>query len=557
MFIHSMKQNILKTICLLLVLIIYEQAIAQPQVRNTYRFYNTLSTTEADCAPNLLAVNGLNLLCQAVTAPSTGMFISDALSPSTITRTVYHNNLNWGLRYTNTDSVIGNTYTIQIYLRVTNFNNAYTRIIDFSDGVQDNGIYFTNFNTPGPSSDRCLNFYPNGNFGICPYFNDHTYYLLTFTRNNVTKKIDIYVNDQLFTSYYDGANFYVGTAGKPVHIFRDDPVGFACEDGEANFAYLSFANFYSTQFDVSSVYQNLNTLVSTADFSLSASDVCPGKSITVNYTGNIPATALQYFYNWNWDGGNVISGSGRGPYVVKWNNTGTKTIILNITGTSCGAAISNSKQLTVTASGNVTQIDTTICAGTSAYGHSSTGTYSDTIHHPQECDSIRNINLKVISTTAPDIPATLVLCTGDSIILSPGDYDSYLWQDGSTQKTYTVKRPGMYSVTVSNKCIVTTSQAQVTESNCSIYFPNAFTPNKDGRNEQFKILTNRLFAQFNLAIYNRYGQKVFESASTEPGWDGSFKGSNAEAGSYVWICSFRTDAAAALQTMRGSILLLR
>jgi gliding motility-associated-like protein len=541
-------------ICFFLVYGISSDLHAQ-QIRNTYRFFNTLSTTEPTCAEDLIPTRGLNVLCQPSTAATSGQFITDTIS-SNIIRPVYKNNLNWGLKYLNINGVINKTYTIQLYIKVVNFNKFYTRIIDLSDGVQDDGIYFTNYNTPPPINNRCLNFYPNGNFGICPFFNDSTYYLLTFTRNDVTKLIDIYVNDQQFTSFNDAAGFYTSTAGRPVHIFRDDPIGFACEDGEANFAYLSFANFYSSSSDVSAVYQNLNALVNTVDFSASNASVCTSEGIIFNYTGNIPANASQYVFNWNWDGGTVISGTGRGPYVVQWNTTGTKNIILTISGGGCTSNLTNNKQITIT-QGIQTKIDTSICPGASYAGHTIAGQYIDTFIRPLQCDSIRTVNLNIINLATPTLGNTQALCVGDSIILKPGNYTSYLWQDGSTQKTFTVKKAGLYAVTVANKCTSAQIQVLVKDANCSIYFPNTFTPNKDGKNDKFKILTERILYQYQLVVYNRYGQKVFESIKAEDGWDGKFNGNDAEQSVYTWVCSFKKSSVDVLQLLHGTIMLIR
>jgi gliding motility-associated-like protein len=526
------------------------------QIRNTYRFFNTLSTTEPTCAEDLIPAKGLNVQCQPTTAATSGQFITDTISSSNIIRAVYKNNLNWGLKYLNTNGVINKTYTIQLYVKVVNFNKFYTRIIDLSDGVEDDGIYFTNFNTPAPTNNRCLNFYPNGNFGVCPFFNNSTYYLLTFTRNDITKLIDIYVNDQLFTSYNDAAGFYTSTAGKPVHIFRDDPIGFACEDGEANFAYLSFANFYSSQADVSLIYQNLNALVNTVDFSVSNASLCTSSAVVFNYTGNIPTGASQYLFNWNWDGGAVISGTGRGPYVVQWNTTGIKNIVLTISGGGCTNNLTNSKQVSIT-QGITTKIDTSICPGNSYEGHTTTGQFIDTFIRPLLCDSIRTVNLSFINLETPNLGNTQSLCAGDSIILNPGNFTTYLWQDGSTQKLFTAKKAGVYSVTVTNKCTSTRTQVQIKDANCSIYFPNTFTPNKDGKNDKFKILTERILYQYQLVVYNRYGQKIFETTNQETGWDGKLNGDNIEQGLYVWVCSFKKSSTEVGQFLRGTIMLAR
>ena len=56
-----------------------------------------------------------------------------------------------------------------------------------------------------------------------------------------------------------------------------------------------------------------------------------------------------------------------------------------------------------------------------------------------------------------------------------------------------------------------------------IYVPNAFTPNGDGRNDLFKVFGDPI-DEMELIIYDRWGEKVFESKQKEDGWDGSFRG---------------------------------
>ncbi|MEP7106904.1 MAG: gliding motility-associated C-terminal domain-containing protein [Ferruginibacter sp.] len=551
-----MNKYIFNTILLFFLIVPFNWVMAQTPIRHTYRFYNTLSTTELDCGPDLTPVKGLNLECQPSTAATSGSFISDNLPLAGINRTVYHNNLNWGLRYANTEGVIEKTYTVQLYLRVTNFNSYYTRIIDFSNGVADDGIYFTNYNTPPPATNRCLNFYPNGNFGVCPFFDSNTWYLLTFTRNDLTKKIDIYVNDQLFTSYNDSADFYVGTKGKPVHIFRDDPVGFACEDGEANFAYLSFTNFYSTQSDVSLVYNNINASANTADFSFTPVTTCIGQNILVNYNGNIPSNDTSYAFTWNWDGGNVISGGGRGPFTISWNAAGSKNITLNITGGACLNTITNIKQISLVDTVK-SEADTTICFGSTYEGYAASGTYVQYFKTASGCDSTRTIKLTVSPALNPNLGSINNLCSGESIVLSPGNYDSYLWQDGSTQNIYTVKNAGAYSVTVANKCGTANAAIQISEANCKLYFPSAFSPNKDGLNETFKISTLSNLFEYYLAVYNRYGQKIFETKKPSTGWDGNFNGNVVQPGVYIWFCNYKKTSAEPVKILKGTVVLIR
>lgn len=94
--------------------------------------------------------------------------------------------------------------------------------------------------------------------------------------------------------------------------------------------------------------------------------------------------------------------------------------------------------------------------------------------------------------------------------------------------------------------------------NCpeTIFFPNSFTPNNDGSNDLFKPTVSRPLSFYKFQVYNRYGQKVFETSSTQKGWDGTVGGMNQNTGTFIWQCSYQFNNKA-LKTEKGSVLLLR
>jgi len=63
-----------------------------------------------------------------------------------------------------------------------------------------------------------------------------------------------------------------------------------------------------------------------ANFSLQENG-CIQQNVTITYTGNAPANAT---YVWNFGGAVIISGSGQGPYVVKWETVGMKSVTLAV-----------------------------------------------------------------------------------------------------------------------------------------------------------------------------------------------------------------------------------
>ncbi|RMG93855.1 MAG: hypothetical protein D6706_14815 [Chloroflexi bacterium] len=66
-----------------------------------------------------------------------------------------------------------------------------------------------------------------------------------------------------------------------------------------------------------------------------------------------------------------------------------------------------------------------------------------------------------------------------------------------------------------------------------LYVPNSFSPNGDGNNDEFRVY-GRGFKRYRLMIFDRWGEKVFESYDPDEGWDGTFKGEPLNPGVYVY-----------------------
>ncbi len=94
---------------------------------------------------------------------------------------------------------------------------------------------------------------------------------------------------------------------------------------------------------------------------------------------------------------------------------------------------------------------------------------------------------------------------------------------------------------------------------CSWFFPNAFTPNGDGKNDLFKgVGFDKNIEQFNIWIYNRWGELVFESDNREEGWNGKKNnvGQDSPQSGYVYIAEIRGPRNT-FKKFEGIITLLR
>jgi gliding motility-associated-like protein len=92
-----------------------------------------------------------------------------------------------------------------------------------------------------------------------------------------------------------------------------------------------------------------------------------------------------------------------------------------------------------------------------------------------------------------------------------------------------------------------------------IYIPNAFTPDGDNLNDYFlPVLTNIEPIEYNLSIFNKWGQIIFESSKLAVGWDGKIQvsGENATNDTYFYQVQVN-DANGEQITKRGFVSLLR
>jgi len=88
-----------------------------------------------------------------------------------------------------------------------------------------------------------------------------------------------------------------------------------------------------------------------------------------------------------------------------------------------------------------------------------------------------------------------------------------------------------------------------------IFIPNSFTPNNDGNNDVLRV-RGRIVEKMYLAIYNRWGEMVFETNNQNTGWDGNYKGRTADPGVFTYYLKGNCiDGQEFLQ--KGNITLLR
>ena len=90
---------------------------------------------------------------------------------------------------------------------------------------------------------------------------------------------------------------------------------------------------------------------------------------------------------------------------------------------------------------------------------------------------------------------------------------------------------------------------------CTVLFPNAFTPNGDGKNDVFRPLFNGYHNFHFFRIANRWGQTIFESENSLPSWDGTFNGVAQDIGTYFYYIQY--DCGGNTIETKGDVTLIR
>jgi len=280
---------------------------------------------------------------------------------------------------------------------------------------------------------------------------------------------------------------------------------------------------------------------------------------TIPYSYSIDGTAFQ--------SGTKFNGIGQGSYTTTVKDANGCTF-------ASQAVVPFNGMLPVVQLGN----DTTLCEGDTklliATNTNSTYLWQDNSSSPtylvtmagryfvavdkQGCIAKDTINIAYNLKPRFTLGADGRICTGSTLTLDPKISGvNYLWQDGSTGPTFTITQPGLYTLTASNTCGLTTQSITIGTGICDLYVPNSFTPNSDSRNDLFKALYGDNVTEFHMQVFNRYGQLVFESKDKSEGWDGNFKGKRQPYDTYVWMIQYKAAVNNILQKLQGTVLLIR
>jgi gliding motility-associated-like protein len=138
-----------------------------------------------------------------------------------------------------------------------------------------------------------------------------------------------------------------------------------------------------------------------------------------------------------------------------------------------------------------------------------------------------------------------------------------LWNTGANTASIWIQDTGTYWVKVatadppcsaSDTVIISSEMCQ-----CFTNIPNAFSPNNDGYNDYFLPVIEQgcLVKHYVFNIYNRFGQRIYHSATPQTGWNGYHNNLPADAGAYFYEVSFEGGTKGKRYYYKGDFLLIR
>ena len=158
------------------------------------------------------------------------------------------------------------------------------------------------------------------------------------------------------------------------------------------------------------------------------------------------------------------------------------------------------------------------------------------------------------------LPADTSICSYGAIeIKTLRNFNSYLWSNSSQNNSINVTTSGSYwlKVTDNNGCMgYDTIKILPKQCTTNVFFPSAFSPNGDSKNDIFKALVIGKIKSFKLQIFDKGGQLMFETQNFLEGWNGLYKGREFNTATFVWQCFYQFEGLPP-EYQKGSLILIR
>ncbi|MFT3911752.1 MAG: gliding motility-associated C-terminal domain-containing protein [Ferruginibacter sp.] len=362
---------------------------------------------------------------------------------------------------------------------------------------------------------------------------------------------------------------------------------FAANNPIGNYAFrLAVAesgNFGSPQCRIASAPLTVKVVANPVTTALSNSPVCTGSSLILTATGGSV---------YHWTGPDAFTGNGspvsinniqlsqQGKYYVLVENTDgcqhlDSTMVAVDPSPVAATSFSDTKicpgdSVIFSASGGITyewQPAAGLSSATIASPHASPlndVTYNVIVSNSFNCTDTTHINVNVIEPPYADAGPDKAMLENETVTIAAtatGDNISYSWLASPYINNTLLLQP-IASPPVDTKFILKVVSLDGCGSDTDtmevfvykqVFIPNAFSPNDDGVNDTWYIPALSAFKEFELYVYNRYGEMVFHTKNENRRWDGTFKKKKLPVGTYAYLVDFKRY----MTPMKGTVMILR
>jgi gliding motility-associated-like protein len=174
----------------------------------------------------------------------------------------------------------------------------------------------------------------------------------------------------------------------------------------------------------------------------------------------------------------------------------------------------------------------------------------------------------VASNNSLAIQGLMDICPGGplgftAILDNPDEVGTYTWElpdsgaAAGAELRLNEALAGQYIVTFidDNNCDTLTATATIIACEGDYDIPELVTPNGDGVNDEFRLYYKGSVQNYELLVFNRWGQKIFSANDPNNAWDGTIRNEPQESGSYLYVMRFSLDGT--VREESGSFSLIR
>ncbi len=179
------------------------------------------------------------------------------------------------------------------------------------------------------------------------------------------------------------------------------------------------------------------------------------------------------------------------------------------------------------------------------------------------CKDTASVFVDVFDRPDLELGADVQTFWGNEVILNPiTDAVTFLWTpteglscNDCKNPTVTATETATFYLTVANSIGCLNYDTITITYDGSIYVPSSFSPNGDGDNDFFRAFGKDI-VEFEMSIYDRWGELLFYTENMTNSWDGTYKSELVKTEAYVWEIKYK-EVLGSVGQIYGTVTLIR